>query len=76
LLRSELLSIEQLKRHAVTLAGQHRIDPRPGPDRLLPRLAENERVLLAAYDVVTATPQRHRGNGSCRPRPGCSTTST
>ncbi len=54
LLRSELFSIEQLKRHAVTLAGQHRVDPRPGPDRLLPRLADNARVLLAAYDVVTA----------------------
>ncbi|MBZ0067786.1 MAG: cyclic beta 1-2 glucan synthetase, partial [Thiobacillus sp.] len=54
MLRSELFSIEQLKRHAVTLAGQHRIDPRPGPDRLLPRLSDNARVLLAAYDVVTA----------------------
>ncbi len=54
LLRSELFSIEQLKRHAVTLAGQHSIDPRPGPDRLLPRLADNARVLLAAYDLVTA----------------------
>ena len=54
LLRSELFSIEQLKRHALTLAGQHRIDPHPGPDRLLPRLADNARVLLAAYDVVTA----------------------
>jgi len=54
LLRSELFSIEQLKRHAVTLAGQHGIDPHPGPDRLLPRLADNARVLLAAYDVVTA----------------------
>jgi cellobiose phosphorylase len=54
LLRSELFSIKQLERHAVTLAGQHAIDPRPGPDRLLPRLADNERVLLAAYDVVTA----------------------
>jgi cyclic beta-1,2-glucan synthetase len=54
LLRAELFSIEQLKRHAVTLAGQHVIDPRPGPDRLLPRLADNDRVLLAAYDVVTA----------------------
>ncbi|HEY9199173.1 MAG TPA: glucoamylase family protein, partial [Gammaproteobacteria bacterium] len=43
-----------MKRYAVTLAGQHRIDPRPGPDRLLPRLADNARVLLAAYDVVTA----------------------
>ena len=54
MLRSELFSIEQLKRHAVTLADQHRIDPRPGPDRLLPRLADNARVLLAAYDLVTA----------------------
>jgi Cellobiose phosphorylase len=55
LLRSELLSIEQLKHHAVKLASQHSIDPSPGPDRLLPRLADNARVLLAAYDVVTAT---------------------
>ncbi|MEX0914304.1 MAG: cyclic beta 1-2 glucan synthetase, partial [Wenzhouxiangellaceae bacterium] len=54
MLRSELFSIEQLNRHALTLAEQHRVDPRPGPDRLLPRLADNERVLLATYDVVTA----------------------
>ncbi|MDT8385681.1 MAG: glucoamylase family protein [Gammaproteobacteria bacterium] len=54
MLRAELFSIEQLKRHAVTLAGQHRIDPRLAPDRLLPRLADNARVLLEAYDVVTA----------------------
>lgn len=54
LLRSELFSIEQLKRHAAILAGQHKLDPDPGPDKLLPRLADNERVLLAAYDVVTA----------------------
>jgi cyclic beta-1,2-glucan synthetase len=54
LLRAELFSIEQLKRHAVTLAGQHRVDPRPGPDRLLPRLADNARVLLAAHELVTA----------------------
>jgi cyclic beta-1,2-glucan synthetase len=54
LLRSELFSIGQLKRHAVTLAAQQRVDSRPGPDRLLPRLTDNARVLLAAYDVVTA----------------------
>ncbi|MBF0480395.1 MAG: cyclic beta 1-2 glucan synthetase [Desulfovibrionaceae bacterium] len=54
LLRSELYSIKQLESHAVTLAGQHAIEKRSGPDRLLPRLADNERVLLAAYDVVTA----------------------
>ncbi|MBL3556629.1 cyclic beta 1-2 glucan synthetase [Marinobacter sp. JB05H06] len=54
MLRAELFSVEQLKRHAVILAGQHRIDPSPGADRLLPRLADNARVLLEAYDVVTA----------------------
>ncbi|KXS30730.1 MAG: Uncharacterized protein AWT59_3143 [Candidatus Gallionella acididurans] len=55
LLRGELLSIEQLKRHAVMLASQHKIDPYPRPDRLLSRLADNEHVLHAAYDVVTAS---------------------
>jgi len=54
LLRAELFSIEQMKRHAVTLGGKHQIDPHPGADRLLPRLADNARVLLAVNDVVTA----------------------
>ena len=54
LLRSELLSSDQLKHHAVALAGRHGVDRRPGKDRLLPRLDENERVLLEAYEVVTA----------------------
>jgi cyclic beta-1,2-glucan synthetase len=63
LLRSELLSIEQLKRHALTLAGQHQIDTRPGPDRLLPRLADNERVLRAAYDVISTAAMREQRVG-------------
>ena len=54
LLRSELFSIEQLKRHAVMLASQHRIAPNSGPDKLLPRLANNAHVLRTAYDIVTA----------------------
>jgi cyclic beta-1,2-glucan synthetase len=54
LLRSELFSIDQLKHHAVALAGTHSVDRRPGLDKLLPRLAENERVLYMAYGVVTA----------------------
>ncbi|GGC78991.1 cyclic beta 1-2 glucan synthetase [Marinobacter halophilus] len=54
MLRAELFSIEQLKRHALTLADRHQIDTRQKPDKLLPRLADNARVLLAAYDVVTA----------------------
>lgn len=54
LLRSELFSIEQLKNNAVTMASQHEIDLHPGADKLLLRLADNKRVLLEAYDVVTA----------------------
>ncbi len=54
LLRSELLSSDQLKHHAVALAGAHSVDRRPGKDKLLARLDENERVLLEAYQVVTA----------------------
>ena len=54
LLHAELLSIDQLKHHAVALAGSHGIDRRPGRDKLLPRLADNERVLFEAYGVVTA----------------------
>ncbi len=54
MLRSELFSIEQLKRHAITLARQHKINLHPNGDKLLPRLDENERILQAAYDVVTS----------------------
>ena len=55
LLRSELLSIEQLKRHAITLAKQHQINPHITPDKLLTRLADNERVISGAYQVITAS---------------------
>jgi cyclic beta-1,2-glucan synthetase len=53
LLRSELFSIEQLKRHAVLMAGRHQIASNTGPDMLLPRLADNEKVLIATYDLIT-----------------------
>ena len=52
--RAELFSGEQLRRHAVALAGQHQIDPKHGTNRLLLRLAENEQVLIEAYDLVTS----------------------
>jgi len=55
LLRSELYSLKQLTLHAVKLAGLHVLDPHPGPDMLLPRLADNARALRAAYDIVTVT---------------------
>lgn len=52
-LRSELFSEKQLERHAEALAEWHEIEHRPGSDHLLARLADNERVLLDAYSVVT-----------------------
>ena len=55
LLHAELLSIEQLKRHAITLAKQHQINPHIGSDKLLARLADNERVITSAYQVIAAS---------------------
>ena len=57
-MRAELFSDEQLRRHAIALAGQHQLDPKPGPNRLLLRLAENERVLIQAYELVTSVEAR------------------
>ncbi|MBN9689068.1 MAG: cyclic beta 1-2 glucan synthetase [Verrucomicrobia bacterium] len=40
-----LMGVDALVHLARTLVSQHRLGPRKGPDRLLPRLDENERVL-------------------------------
>ncbi|MEZ0267083.1 MAG: cyclic beta 1-2 glucan synthetase, partial [Phycisphaerae bacterium] len=53
-LRSELFSVDQLAAHAAALAGTHRLATGRAPDRLLPRLDANERVLVATHDLVTA----------------------
>lgn len=52
-LRAELFSSEQLQQHAIALASSHRIDPKRGPNSLLQRLAENETILVDAYELVT-----------------------
>ena len=52
-LRDELFSGQQLRRHAVAVARQHQLAPKPGPNRLLRRLADNEQTLIQAYDLVT-----------------------
>jgi cyclic beta-1,2-glucan synthetase len=54
LLRAELLSIEQLKRHSITLASQHKINFSSGPDRLLNRLSDNAHVISNAYQTISA----------------------
>ena len=59
-LRAELFSIDQLERHAKAIAASHRLAAGRERDRLLPRLAENERVLIETYDVVTASADQDR----------------
>lgn len=51
-LRSELFSNDQMERHAKALAKRHDVDPRPGKDLLLPRLSENEQILLQVYELL------------------------
>jgi cyclic beta-1,2-glucan synthetase len=52
-LRAELLSDDQLRRHAVTVARRHRLDPKRGSNLLLLRLADNEHALAQAHELVT-----------------------
>lgn len=52
-LRSELLSLQQIDAHAKELAHKHRAVICRGPDRLLPRLAQNEQILHDSYDMVS-----------------------
>jgi len=52
-LRAELLSADQMKQHGRALAGTHELARRWAPDRLLARLAENERVLIEACKLLT-----------------------
>ena len=51
-LRSELFSTNQLVRHAKALAERHEVDPMSGQDLLLPRLAENEAILLQVNELL------------------------
>ncbi len=53
LLRTELLSIDQLKRYASNLAKAHKISVRKGPDKLLPRLSDNATVIHDAHQVIS-----------------------
>jgi cellobiose phosphorylase len=59
-LRSELFSSEQMKQHGEVLAGEHRLGPRGIRDRLLTRLAENERVLAGACNLLTSVVDANR----------------
>ena len=53
-LRAELFSADQMEQHGKALAGLHRLSSQHAPDQLLPRLAENQVVLLHACKLLTA----------------------
>jgi len=59
-LRAELYSVDQLERHAKALAQLHQLGAGRAPDKLIPRLDENERILVHTYDLVTAAVKRNR----------------
>ncbi|MGA8259042.1 MAG: glucoamylase family protein [Arenicellales bacterium] len=54
-LRAELFSADQMEQHGKRLAATHALSSRRGKDQLLIRLAENERVLVEVFTLLTAT---------------------
>ncbi|MEM8873289.1 MAG: glucoamylase family protein [Planctomycetota bacterium] len=59
-LRRDLLSVDQLEHHAHQLAERHEAIDAIGSDHLLPRLDENEQVLLGAYEIVNEAAEANR----------------
>ena len=58
-LRAELFSLDQLARHAQSLAARHQVVSQPGSHTLLARLDQNEE-LLRAYNGETRTVEQTR----------------
>jgi len=59
-LRAELFALSQLESHGRLLASDQQIDPTPGPEVLLERLKENERVIRESYDMVAQAVRKGR----------------
>ena len=51
-LRAELFNIDQLKAHAVAMAGRHSVSFKRGREKLLARLKDNEEIILRAYELL------------------------
>ena len=54
-LRSEIFTKEKLEAHAVTIAKRHELTTEKTEERLLKRLAENEKILLEVYALLSET---------------------
>ena len=61
-LRAELFNVEQLERHAKTLAASHQLATGRRTDKLIARLNENESILVQTYELVTEAAKRNRRN--------------
>ncbi len=51
-IRGELFSVERLEQYARALAAEHQVVKKKGRARLLPRLEDNGRKLVAAYRAL------------------------
>ena len=59
-LRSQLFSKEQMKQHGKSLAAVHVIARRRAPDRLLARLADDEKILNETCHLLTTAAKDNR----------------
>ena len=59
-LRSELFTAEQMEQHGKSVAVAHELTRKHFADRLLPRLAANERTLVDACTRLARSAQAHR----------------
>ena len=59
-LLSELFSREQMKQHGKSLASSHAVTRNRLPDRLLARLADNEKILNETCHLLTASTKENR----------------
>nr|MBA3441422.1 hypothetical protein [Pyrinomonadaceae bacterium] len=60
-IREELYSVERLEQYAAVLAAEHKVITEPGRGRrLLPRLEENSRKLIASYRVLVEAIRNER----------------
>ncbi|HUG21622.1 GH36-type glycosyl hydrolase domain-containing protein [Piscinibacter sp.] len=59
-LRSELFTAEQMAEHGKRLAATHELTFERAPDRLLPRLASNEKVLVDVCALLSRNPEMQR----------------
>ncbi len=58
--RADLFSVDQLERHAQSIAASHQLAVGRARDTLLPRLDENRRVLIETYDLVAVAAEQNR----------------